>query len=325
MSNPQDEREALHDFTTHRTSWRKAIEHLANADDSGYWTHELKAYDAAMVALDAALANQRAEAVPREGCDYVSSPDTVCNKCWRVHQVAQPDAVPLTDEQVEAAWRLGFRAAIDAERLNADEEWSYKGANVIEAISGMGTAKPAQPYLIVYEWDTPHGTHRSFSPANWNGWQPTRAVELFTEARTSTAPQPEGDQPDAVIFNRYKNGVTTTYANLTKQGEKLSNGTRLFAHDRAVHLHLPEGEQRSLRRVFSEVKEDGLHLCVLIEDNTDKAIYEGMAANYFKDLNKPVVDDAALDRAMEAQFQAFMAGKTLKEAVRMMLQAAQQP
>lgn len=49
----------LHNFETHRASWRKAIEALAKQDDSGYWPHELKAYDDAMASLDrAALASK---------------------------------------------------------------------------------------------------------------------------------------------------------------------------------------------------------------------------------------------------------------------------
>jgi hypothetical protein len=44
----------LHDFTTHRAPWRKAIEHLAKQDDSGYWKHELQAFDKAMSEFDRA-------------------------------------------------------------------------------------------------------------------------------------------------------------------------------------------------------------------------------------------------------------------------------
>lgn len=52
----------LHDFQTHRQSWRDALVLAAeNAapptsdalDDKGYWEHELRAYDFAMAALDA--------------------------------------------------------------------------------------------------------------------------------------------------------------------------------------------------------------------------------------------------------------------------------
>ncbi len=44
----------LHDFKTHRAPWRKAIEHLAKQDDSGYWKHELQAFDKAMAEFDRA-------------------------------------------------------------------------------------------------------------------------------------------------------------------------------------------------------------------------------------------------------------------------------
>jgi hypothetical protein len=37
-------------FDTHRVAWRTAIEHLARQDDSGYWPHELKAFDRAYAA-----------------------------------------------------------------------------------------------------------------------------------------------------------------------------------------------------------------------------------------------------------------------------------
>lgn len=62
---------------------------------------------------------------------------------------AAPKAEPkwmvgcLTEMQVERAWRLGFRHACEAERLNSDEEWGYKGANVIEEVSGMAPSKAA--------------------------------------------------------------------------------------------------------------------------------------------------------------------------------------
>lgn len=46
----------LHDFTTHRANWRTAISHLVEKDNSGYWAHELLAYDRAMEAFDRAVA-----------------------------------------------------------------------------------------------------------------------------------------------------------------------------------------------------------------------------------------------------------------------------
>lgn len=55
---------------------------------------------------------------------------------------AQPLA--LTDKQIEKAWRLGFRHACDAERLNSDEEWGYKGANVIETVQALAQAQKEQ-------------------------------------------------------------------------------------------------------------------------------------------------------------------------------------
>ena len=52
----------LHDLTTHRRSWRNAIECALNASAEGgddgdvsYWRHELNAYDRAFAAYDAAL------------------------------------------------------------------------------------------------------------------------------------------------------------------------------------------------------------------------------------------------------------------------------
>ncbi len=50
-------------------------------------------------------------------------------------------AQPLNETQIERAWRLGFRHACDAERLNSDEEWGYKRANVIEEVQAL--AAPA--------------------------------------------------------------------------------------------------------------------------------------------------------------------------------------
>lgn len=52
-------------------------------------------------------------------------------------QAPAPVDAGLTDAQIERAWRLGFKAACDAERLNATEEWGYKGANVIEDVQGL--------------------------------------------------------------------------------------------------------------------------------------------------------------------------------------------
>lgn len=50
----------------------------------------------------------------------------------------------LTEAQIEKVWRLGFRAAIGAEVLNADEEWGYKGANVLEACAASPAATQPQ-------------------------------------------------------------------------------------------------------------------------------------------------------------------------------------
>jgi hypothetical protein len=45
-------------------------------------------------------------------------------------------------------------------------------------------AEPAapqdEPYLCVYEYDSPFGLNRSFYPGPWNGQQPNRIVPLYT-------------------------------------------------------------------------------------------------------------------------------------------------
>lgn len=51
-------------------------------------------------------------------------------------------AQALTETQIERAWRLGFRHACDAERLNSDEEWGYKRANVIEEVQALAAPAP---------------------------------------------------------------------------------------------------------------------------------------------------------------------------------------
>jgi len=51
-------------------------------------------------------------------------------------------AQALTETQIERAWRLGFRHACDAERLNSDEEWGYKRANVIEEVEALAAPAP---------------------------------------------------------------------------------------------------------------------------------------------------------------------------------------
>lgn len=53
------------------------------------------------------------------------------------HPQPKGTAGSLTEKQIERAWRLGFRHACDAERLNSNEEWAYKGANVIEEVDGL--------------------------------------------------------------------------------------------------------------------------------------------------------------------------------------------
>lgn len=92
------EREALHDFITHRASWREAIENLAKQDDSGYWPHELRAYDRAMSALDAALATSLAASGvgEREALDS-----------WYKSQPIKPFPRHVADK----AFTAGFRAA----------------------------------------------------------------------------------------------------------------------------------------------------------------------------------------------------------------------
>jgi len=52
----------LHDFRTHRSSWRRALEHLAQQDGSGYWDHELRAYDRAMIEFDRLRIDTRSQA-----------------------------------------------------------------------------------------------------------------------------------------------------------------------------------------------------------------------------------------------------------------------
>jgi len=42
------------DFLTHHDSWRQALSLAAAGDSDGYWQHELRAFDAAYVALSSA-------------------------------------------------------------------------------------------------------------------------------------------------------------------------------------------------------------------------------------------------------------------------------
>ena len=63
----------------------------------------------------------------------------------KLHEVVRKAIAPpardagLSEQQIERAWRLGFRAACDAERLDSDEEWGFKAANVVEEVAAIAT------------------------------------------------------------------------------------------------------------------------------------------------------------------------------------------
>lgn len=84
----------------------------------------------------------------------------------------QPKGMPaafdgeLNEAQIERAWRLGFKAACDAERLNATEEWGYKAANVIEDVQGLvGVARGIRAH-VARQAQSPTPAHKAEGRAN---------------------------------------------------------------------------------------------------------------------------------------------------------------
>jgi hypothetical protein len=55
-----------------------------------------------------------------------------------------------------------------------------------EAFGAVGSAlaqPDPQPYGIVYEWDSPFGTRRSFTYEKWNGKSPDRHFSVYLAAQ----------------------------------------------------------------------------------------------------------------------------------------------
>jgi len=66
---------------------------------------------------------------------------------WRAALASEQAQPSLTDEQIELAWRLGYKTCRDAESIAEDEDWGYKAPNVIEAVAALST-QAAQPEII---------------------------------------------------------------------------------------------------------------------------------------------------------------------------------
>lgn len=72
----------------------------------------------------------------------------------------------------------------------------------------VGQGEPvAQPYAHIYEFDSAvFGTHRSFSPSQWNGIKPTRTVAVYTHPTQPVQPDfsdaYQGAREDAEIWKK---------------------------------------------------------------------------------------------------------------------------
>lgn len=202
MSNPQDEREAqLAEAIQVIRGILKFIR--THAQDTKGFDPELaeKRVNARLDQI-AALANQRAEAVPDipkeldvrtilldvvpgwDGMGEEVFAKTVADvekklgamgeelEDWQLGiRRYQPEAVPQGGQ-----WREVVQQARDCVYA---AQWDSEVVKRLDALLATPQPPAAPPYLTIYEWVTPHGVHRSFSPANWNGWGPTREVQLY--------------------------------------------------------------------------------------------------------------------------------------------------
>jgi hypothetical protein len=62
--------------------------------------------------------------------------------------------------------------------------------DVVEYVDSL-TGKD-EPYLYVYEWDTPFGQHKSISPRNYNGSAPHRTISLYRSPQPAPPSIPAG-------------------------------------------------------------------------------------------------------------------------------------
>lgn len=123
------------------------------------------------------------------------NPDAPIQFAWSAWQARAALAAPQAGPVGEAvhAWR-NLAHQFDAQRMAAmahlqmmvaDPAKHVNQARAFLAAAPQPAAPQAQqPYLYVYEYDSPFGLHREFYPREYNGMKPTRTVALYT------APQP---------------------------------------------------------------------------------------------------------------------------------------
>jgi hypothetical protein len=121
----------LHDFTTHREAWRDGLllalssSRPANedTDDRSYWKHEIDVFDAAMLALDAALVSQ-----PQPEGEVVA---------WRFRS-AYDDSWQVTPVPLSYPYDESWKARHpEAEPLYLHPAPTLQGAGLIEALEEL--------------------------------------------------------------------------------------------------------------------------------------------------------------------------------------------
>lgn len=164
----------LHDFTTHRAAWRKAIENLALQDDSGYWPHELKAFDNAMIEFDrAALASKPASAAGER--ESLTDEERLGWAVWRIKDLEDKLRAALASKPLPEQVAQDSQAALDVlaerERQKSVEGWTPEHDDS-HRHGDMSTA--AACYAMMGRYHYPAAGH---PPPQWpwdaEWWKPT--------------------------------------------------------------------------------------------------------------------------------------------------------
>jgi len=115
------------DFLSHQLSWRKAIATLAEQDDSGYWPHELRAFDRAYAEL--AAAPQPAE--PAQPATQAGAGELKTTQSMEMAILMNRNACRLYPENIDArvAFGRGWKEALAAMKPAQPVEQPSQDAN----------------------------------------------------------------------------------------------------------------------------------------------------------------------------------------------------
>lgn len=128
--------EILHDFETHRKSWRDAILAAQEAeplrDDKAYWQHELGAYDKAMTALDghfnaenmALLEHKLGGAMQQRDLAYNQRNSLAIAFASAMSQLGFKAGYAMDNDPEREDWDVNWRTIVYVE-LGAGEQISY--------------------------------------------------------------------------------------------------------------------------------------------------------------------------------------------------------